>query len=245
MNQDFIPPVEQELLHSEWKEEAAAVPLDNLEIDEVIVLKKCMKEETFTEEEFKLLKKILQEYRTIIKDYNLKDAEENIKNNKELVKTEKNMLDLLDEFNQQKFVLNLPLHNEVVELEFEIRQITDSRQVEHLQTQLGLFKDFSEDEKKLYKKSQIEGNLTKREKAIINGLNERLNQVLDENEDEFVINILANQLIMVDENNTSDFETRKKFWSKIPNNIRIGAFMEVKDIIGIGDIKNSELFQFR
>ena len=77
--------LEKELYYNTFCKEAEQIPIDRLPPKEQLVILKCIKAEEPTQEEFALLKEVLQRYRKYIQEYQPKQAVENAENQLEKI----------------------------------------------------------------------------------------------------------------------------------------------------------------
>lgn len=235
--------LEKDLYKTTFKKEAEQIPIERLPSDEQLVLLKCINEEEPTAEEFKKLKEILVRYREYIQKYQPAKTVENAEQVVQIIKTEQELLDILDNPNRRKLLVHLPVDGQIYEMDFEILQLEDSKAIRSLQVHLDLFKDYTEEEAKLYAKAQKGARLTREEQHIVDKITEELNDKANEQQDEIILTFLANQLRLPE--STDDYEKRKEFWQKFPFNAKFSVWSQVQDRLGLNEEDNEKLFPIR
>ena len=189
------------------------------------LLIKCVDKENFTDKQFKDLKALLQKYRLLLQKLKPDETLKNIEEVVELIQTEQEFIDMMENDEKKYLVVNLPYNNRLMEFEFEVLPITDSRVVESLELHIDIFQDFDMEEQHIIKK-----------------LNKMITDKLSTQKIDAIDNFLANQLIL--KGSTADFETRKKFWSKFHFNAKVSVFTAVQNRLGLNEISNKKLFPF-
>lgn len=235
--------LEKDLYKTTFKKEAEQIPIERLPSDEQLVLLKCINEEEPTAEEFKKLKEILVRYREYIQKYQPAKTVENAEQVVQIIKTEQELLDILDNPNRRKLLVHLPVDGRIYEMDFEILQLEDSKAIRSLQVHLDLFKDYTEEEAKLYAKAQKGTRLTREEQHIVDKITEELNDKANEQQDEIILTFLANQLRLPE--STDNYEKRKEFWQKFPFNAKFSVWSQVQDRLGLNEEDNEKLFPIR
>ena len=235
--------LEKDLYYTTFRKEAEQIPLERLPSDEQLVLLKCINGEEPTEEEFTKLKEILVRYREHIQKHQPQKTIENAEQVINIIKTEQELLDILDDPRRHKLLVHLPLDGKIYEMDFEIKQLEDSRAIKSLQVHLDLFQDYTIQEKKVYGKAQRGDILTREEQHIVDRINQELNDKANEQQDEIILTFLASQLRLP--NSTDDFEKRKEFWRKFPFNAKFSVWSQVQDILGLTEESDEKLFPTR
>lgn len=232
--------LEKDLYHTTFKKEAEQIPIERLPTDEQLIILKCIQGEEPTSEEFTKLKEILVRYREHIQHYKPKETVENAEQVVQIIKTEQELLDILDNPKRRRLLVHLPVDGQIYEMDFEIRQLEDSKAIRSLQVHLDLFKDYTDEETILYAKAQQGQRLTREEQHIVDKINEELNEKANEQQDEIILTFLANQLRLPD--SSDDYEKRKEFWKKFPFNAKFSVWSQVQDRLGLTEEANDKLF---
>lgn len=232
--------LEKDLYKTTFRKEAEQIPYERLPADEQLVILKCIQGEEPTEEEFTKLKEILVRYREHIQHYKPQETIENAEQVVQIIKTEQELLDILDNPKRRRLLVHLPLDGQIYEMDFEIKQLEDSRAIQSLQVHLDIFKDYTDEEAKLYAKSQGGAKLTKEEQHIVDRITQELNDKANAQQDEIILTFLANQLRLP--NSTDDYEKRKEFWRKFPFNAKFSVWLQIQDRLGLTEEANEKLF---
>lgn len=241
--------LEQDLLKTTWVKEAELikkfVPEEDLSKNQVKLLDKCIDKEDFTDKQFKDLKVLLNKYRLLLRELKPEETLESVEEAVQLIKSEQDFLNLMDEQEEKYLTVHLPTpKGNLLEFEFEVLPITDSRVIESLELQIDLFRDFTLEETATYasasqKKPQ---DRTPEEESILVKMNSMLSDKLGSQRIRSVDNFLANQLIL--KGSESDLNTRLLFWQKFPFNAKFMVFVAVQRRLGLTDVDNEKLFPF-
>lgn len=241
--------LEKKLLKTTWVKEAELiqkyVPNEDLTKGQIKLLEKCINKEDFTDKQFKDLKVLLNKYRTLLNDLKPEETIESVDEALQLIQTEQDFLDLMDEEQKKYLTVHLPMSNgNMLEFEFEVLPITDSRVVESLELQIDLFRDFSLEETATYATASQKdpSNRTPQEQKILDKMNKMLSEKLGQQKLKSVDNFLANQLLLKGSN--ADLEKRHEFWVKFPFNAKFTIFLAVQRRLGITEVNNEQLFPF-
>lgn len=232
--------LEQELLKTKFPMECEALPIEELTHEEQIIVNKCINHEELTDFEFKKLKKILVTYRDAINKYNVNETLESVEKTVEIIHTEQELLEILDSPEMRTLLVHLPINNKTYELNFEILPLDNSAAVKGISTQLELFKDFSKREAQIYTKAQQGQILSAEEEAILRKVNKEIEKRTNEQKEEIIITLLANQLKLP--GSDSNLEERKHFWERFPFNAKVSIFMKMQDKLGLTEYSNEKLF---
>lgn len=232
--------LEKDLYYTTFKKEAEQIPLERLESDEQLVLLKCINGEEPTSDEFAKLKQVLVRYREYIQKYKPTETVENAEQVVQIIKTEQELLDILDNPKRRRLLVHLPIDGQIYEMDFEIKPLEDSRAIQSLQVHLDLFKDYTQEEAKLYAKAQGGATLTREEQHIVDKITQDLNDKANAQQDEIILTFLASQLRLP--NSSDDYEKRKEFWRKFPFNAKISVWTQIQDRLGLTEEENEKLF---
>lgn len=236
-----VEALERQLLKTSFPLECESIPLESLNEKEQEIVQKCINREDLNDKEFKTLKRVLQQYRPAIQKLKPSETIEQVEEAKNLIKTEQDLLDILDQPERRLLHVNLPLDGVVYEMDFEVLPLKDSRVVQSLETQIDLFKDYSEHDKLVYAKAQSGQVISKEEKAIIDKMNKEINEKAGEHYSEIVDGLLVSQLRLP--NSSMNEDKRKEFWSKFPFNPKFAIYMKVQDRLGLTEQDTEALFQ--
>ena len=231
--------MEAVLLKSKFPKEAAQVPRDDLTKRESEILDKCIAQEELTTVEIKILKRVLNQYRNYIDQY--EDVADGVDKAAKIIKTEQDLLNILDNPENKKLRVNLPFGGETYELNFNVAPLTDSRAVQNLQLQIDLFSDLSEKEKMIYSKGSTGKGMNREEQLVYEKLVKRVTEKAQVSQDEMVNKLLSSQLTL--EGSDADIDTRLEFWKKFPFTVKMLTFMRVQDILGLSEVDQEALFR--
>ena len=238
--QEKAAKMERHLLKTQFPMECQELPLEALSQEELIVVNKCMSYQELTDDEFTLLKATLQKYREIINTYKPTETIEAMEKTVQIIRTEQDLIDILDNPNNKILKVNLTYNNQVYPLEFEILPVDDSRIVDYMQMNIDLFKDYNEDEKQLFMKSQQGEELTPEEIAVVEKMNRELSEIASQEKTRLIDGFLASQLRLPE--SSQDYEKRKEFWKKFPFMEKWAIVQKVEDKLGLTEKSNEELF---
>ena len=238
--QEKAAKMERHLLKTQFPMECQELPLEALNQEELIVVNKCMSYQELTDDEFTLLKATLQKYREIINTYKPTETIEAMEKTVQIIRTEQDLIDILDNPNNKILKVNLTYNNQVYPLEFEILPVDDSRIVDYMQMNIDLFKDYNEDEKQLFMKSQQGDELTPEEIAVVEKMNRELSEIASQEKTRLIDGFLASQLRLPE--SSQDYDKRKEFWKKFPFMEKWAIVQKVEEKLGLTEKSNEELF---
>ena len=232
--------MERHLLKTQFPMECQELPLEALSQEELIVVNKCMGHQELTDDEFTLLKATLQKYREIINTYKPTETIEAMEKTVQIIRTEQDLIDILDNPSNKILKVNLTYNNQLYPLEFEILPVDDSRIVDYMQMNIDLFKDYNEDEKQLFMKSQQGEELTPEEIAVVEKMNRELSEIASQEKTRLIDGFLASQLRLPE--SSQDYQKRKEFWNKFPFMEKWAIVQRVEEKLGLTEKSNKELF---
>ena len=239
-SQEKAEKMERHLLKTQFPMECQELPLEALSQEELVVVNKCMCYQELTDDEFTLLKATLQRYRGIINTYKPTETIEAMEKTVQIIRTEQDLIDILDNPSNKILKVNLTYDNQVYPLEFEILPVDDSRIVDYMQMNIDLFKDYNEDEKQLFMKSQQGENLTPEEIAVVEKMNRELSEIASQEKTRLIDGFLASQLRLPE--SSQDYDKRKEFWNKFPFMEKWAIVQRVEEKLGLTEKSNEELF---
>ena len=246
INPDATVLLEKQLLKTSWVKEAELikkfVPEEDLSKSQIKLLDKCIAKEDFTDKQFTDLKLLLNKYRLILQELKPDEALENVEKAVEIIKTEQEFIDMMEASEEKYLVVHLPYHDRLIEFEFEVLPLNDSRVIDSLQLQIDLFRDFDFDEATVYSNASNKNpeDLTDEEKRIVKKLNGLIADKLSTGQIDSTDNFLANQLKI--KGSDADVETRKQFWKKFHFNAKFSVFVAVQKRLGLDEISDEKLF---
>lgn len=234
---------EKWLWDKKFPDECQQLPLDYLETEEKALAEKCINKEDLTETEKSQIKQLLYNYRPFFKKYNSDKAVESIENNLNVIKTENELLRLLHDPNRYRIDMNYWLNGVKYVLQLRIKPITEKQHIDTLGTQLGLFKDLKQDEKKLIAKAETQQPMSAEETKMYQALMDKINEkVYNYEYNVQIINeFLASRVEFVN-TELNSFEERLSFWKEIDLNTKTALFTEVRGRLRLSDTFQDELF---
>ena len=236
-----IKAIERSLLDEEFPKEAEQlVDLDNLSNYERKLLNKCINHNPINDEEFKDLKKLLNDYRPYLEKYKPKETIEAVEKTVRTIQTEKDFLDMVE--NADNILkINIPFRGELYPVELEILPLDDSRMINQLSAHVDLFKDMEPNDILLFNEAQQGKELSEKEQAIVNKLNEEINKRASKNRMEQIDDLLASQTRL--KGSDADYETRLEFWRKFNFQAKFSLYFKVEDMLGLNDDVTNKLFR--
>lgn len=239
--------LERNLLRTSWVKEAELiqtfVPVEDLTKTQQKLLQKCIDKEEFTDKQLADLKLILNKYRKIIQEIKPQETVDTVETTVQMIQTEADFISMMEADEQKKLLVYVDTYQGKRGFDFIVLPVTDSRIIESLDMQVDLFRDYSLDEQLVYSKGSSGKELTHEEQAIYRRMREEIVRKQSTERIESMNSFLANQLIL--EGSSSTFEERLKFWSVFPFTSKVGIFIRVQDMLGLSEVKNSELFPTR
>ena len=232
--------LERHLLQTQFPLECQELPLEALAPDELNVVNKCMLHQDVTDEEFTLLKMTLQKYRKYIREYRPSETVEAMKTTVEIIHTEQELLDILDSETNKFLKVHLTYNGKIYELDFEILPVDDSRIVDYMQMNIDLFRDYSEDETRIFINAQNGEEVTPEEQAIVDKMTRELNALAGQEKAKMTDGFLASQLRLP--NSSQDYNKRLEFWKKFPFLEKWAIVQKVEDRLGLTEKSNEKLF---
>jgi len=232
--------LEKKLLKTKFPLECQQLPMEHLTDEEKTVVNKCINKEDLTDQEFTLLKATLEKYREYITKYKPNETIDAMAKTVEIIKTEQDLLDILDDETNRLLKVHLTYNNKILELEFEILPVDDSRAVDYMQMNIDLFKDYNESEKRLFVEAQQGKPITPEEQAVINKMNKELTAMAGQEKSKMVDGFLASQLRLP--NSSQDYNKRLEFWKKFPFLEKWAIVEKVENRLGLTEKSNEQLF---
>ena len=233
--------IERSLLDEEFPKEAEQIiGVDGLSSYETKLLNKCINHNPISDEEFKDLKKLLNDYRPYLEKYKPAETLEAVDKTVRSIKTEKDFLDMVENVDNI-LKINIPFRGEYYPVELEILPLDDSRMIKTLSNHVDLFKGFEPEDILLFNDAQQGKELSEEEQAIVNKMNEEINERASENRMEQIDNLLASQTRIKDSD--ADYNTRLKFWKRFNFQAKFAIYFKVEDRLGLNEDVTDKLFR--
>ena len=241
--QDFM---DKHLYETQYLTESKQIPKDILEEDELSIVEKCINQEELTSEELTFLKKVLARYRDPMKKLDVADTQESMEKVRKHIKSEKELLALIDEFEENynlSMVYHLPNGEEVL-LDLVVKPLTDSQAISEMQAHANLFKELKSDERIVWNKVMNGQQIyTKEEKKLAEHIASKYEDV-EYNMDHKVNGMREFLARQVEFENTSfnTYKQKLKFWNKIEVTTVIDLYNKVRSMLHIDEERVEDLF---
>lgn len=232
--------IEQFWVKNQLPKEVETLPYEILTDEEKYIVDKVRNGKELTQEEIDIIKKTRKDYEEPLKKY---DANKIIESNtmlEEMIGTEQELLDFV--YNQEKPVIKikLPINGVEKQFEFHVKPLDDSRAVKMLEQHIDLFKDLSDEERKIYQKDNNGEGLNEKERKVLEHINEKINENRTLSQINEVTNFLAYQL---EEPTSLTIEEKKEFWKNFHFMVRMGLYNRVMQKLGLTESFNEKIFQ--
>ena len=236
-----VKSIERSLLKDKFPEEAEQIiGVDGLSDYETKLLNKCIHHNPINDDEFKDLKRLLNDYRPYIQKYKPKETLEAVDKTNRIIRTEQDFLDMVDNTHNELHI-NIPFEGELYPVDLEILPLDDSRMIGQLSQHVDLFKGLEPDDILLFNEAQQGKELDDHEQAIVDKLTREIEERASENRMEQINDLLASQTRLKD--STADYDTRLKFWKKFNFQAKFAIYFKVEDILGLNESVTEKLFR--
>lgn len=236
-----IGAIERSLLEEEFPKEAEQIiGVDGLSSYETKLLNKCINHNPISDEEFKDLKKLLNDYRPYLEKYKPSETLEAVDKTVNTIKTEKDFLDMVENVDNI-LKINIPFRGEFYPVELEILPLDDSRMINQLSSHVDLFKGMEPEDILLFNDAQQGKELSKEEQAIVEKMNKEINERASQNRMEQIDDLLASQTRLKDSD--ADYDTRLKFWKRFNFQAKFAIYFKVEDRLGLNEEVTENLFR--
>lgn len=237
-----ISSVRDELLQTDWLEEARQIPLDMVTPLEKHYLTKIINNEILEEEEKEILSSILEKYRPALQKVQPGEVMENLEGNTRIVEDEKAFLQYCDEFERVQVIpFTFYQGGNCYRMKFDLYPLTDSEAITSIGDNLAMFKDFTDEELQTYNKIQNGDNLTREEIIIRAGLEQKIQQATQKNQRQTIVEFLTLQLKF--HNKDSSPEAMRKVFQHMPFAYLALLFQEVQNRSHLSDTRLENVFQ--
>lgn len=236
-----VKSIERSLLKDKFPEEAEQIiGVDGLSDYETKLLNKCIHHNPINDDEFKDLKRLLNDYRPYIQKYKPKETLEAVDKTNRIIRTEQDFLDMVDNTHNELHI-NIPFEGELYPVDLEILPLDDSRMIGQLSQHVDLFKGLEPDDILLFNEAQQGKELDDHEQAIVDKLTREIEERASENRMEQINDLLASQTRL--KGSTADYDTRLKFWKKFNFQAKFAIYFKVEDILGLNESVTEKLFR--
>lgn len=232
--------IEQFWVKNQLPKEVETLPYEILTPQEQYIVDKVRNNKELTQEEIDIIKKTRKEYEEPLKKYDANKIVESNKQLEEMIGTEQELLEFV--YSQEKPVIkmNLPINGVDKQFTFTVKPLEDSRAVKMLEQHIDLFKDLSDEERKIFDKDARGEGLNEKERRVLEHINEKINENRTLSQIEEVTNFLAWQL---EEPRSLNLEQKKDFWHNFNFILRMGLYTRVMEKLGLNEEFNENLFQ--
>ena len=236
-----VKAIERSLLKDKFPEEAEQIiGVDGLSDYETKLLNKCIHHNPIDDDEFKDLKRLLNDYRPYISKYKPNETLEAVDKTKRIIQTEQDFLDMVDNTHNELHI-NIPFQGELYPVDLEILPLEDSRMIRQLSQHVDLFKGLEPDEILLFNDAQQGKELDEKERAIVDKITREIEERASENRMEQIDDLLASQTKL--KRSDSDYDTRLKFWKNFNFQAKFAIYFKVEDILGLNEDITNRLFR--
>lgn len=235
--------IQQAYLKRKLPQDVKSLPYDEMSIEEQRIIDKVNNSEELTDEELTIIKKAIGEYHEILKKYDVNEIiESNVVLNDSLA-TEQELLDMV--YNREMPVIKMKMPhikdndgNPKV-FEFHVKPLEDSRAVTMLETHLDIFKDLSDEERKIYEKDGSGQSLNPKEEKVLKHIQEKIAENQSRSQMKEVSTFLAYQ---VEEPSSLSLDDKKKFWLNFDFLPKMLLYSRVMNAVGLDNQSNEDLF---
>ncbi len=231
--------IEEFWIKNRLPKEVESLPYDVLTKDEQIIIDKIKIGEDLNEEEIAIIKKTIIEYDEPLRKYN---ANEIIKSNEiinETIGTEQELLEFVYNKEPPIIKIQLPINGKYKQFNFTVKPLDDSNAVKFIEPHVDIFKDLSDEERKIYRKNQDNQSLNSKEQKVLEHIQEKINENQTTSQIENITELLASQL---EEPTSLSFEEKKEFWKNFNFVARVQIYSKVLDKLGLTEEFNEKLF---
>jgi len=239
---DDTKSIQEELLSTEWIEEARQIPLDMVTSLEKHYLTQYLNKEILDDEEKEILSTILEKYRPALQKVQPGEVLENLEGNTRIVEDEKAFLEYCDEFEKVQVIpFTFYQGSNCYRMKFDLYPLTDSEAITSIGDNLAMLKDFSDEELQTYNKIQNGDNLTREEIIIRAGLEQKIQQATQKNQRQTIVEFLTLQLKF--HNKDSSPDDMRRVFQHMPFAYLALLFQEVQNRSHLGDTRLENVFQ--
>lgn len=239
INQNSSKAIEEFWIKNRLPKEVESLPYELLTVEEQHIIDKIKNGEDLTEEELVVIKQLRMEYDEPLRKYN---ADEIIKSNEilnETLGTEQELLEFVYNKEPPIIKVQLPIDGVYKQFNFTVKPLDDSNAVKMLEPHVDIFKDLSDEEKKIYKKNQDNEELNSKEEKVLQHIQDKISQNQSRSQMANITELLASQ---VEEPKSLSFEEKKLFWNNFNFIARVQIYSKVLEKLGLTEEFNDRLF---
>ena len=238
-NEDGSKNIEQFWVKHTLPREVETLPYEILTREEQNIIDKVRNGEELTQDEIDRIKQTRKEYEEPLKKY---DANNIIESNQLLEKTiatEQDLLDFVYGDNDMSIKMNLPLKSGTKLFTFNVKPLNDSRAVQFLEQHIDIFKDISDEERKIFEKNNQGETLNPTEEKVLQHINEKISKNQSRSQVENITTLLSSQ---IEEPTSLSLDEKIDFWNNFPFLIRVQLYSKVMEKLGLTQQFNDDLF---
>lgn len=231
--------IEEFWIKNRLPKEVETLPYDLLTPSEQAIIDKVKNGDDLTDEEITIIKKLRIDYDEPLKKYN---AEEIVKSNEilnETLGTEQELLDFVYNKEPPIIKIQLPINGVYKQFNFTVKPLDDSNAVKMMEPHIDIFKDLSDEERKVYNKNQENQDLNPKEEKVLQHIQDKISKNQSRSQMENITELLASQ---VEEPKSLSFEEKKSFWNNFNFIARVQIYSKVLDKLGLTEEFNDKLF---
>lgn len=231
--------IEEFWIKNRLPKEVETLPYDLLTPSEQAIIDKVKNGDDLTDEEITIIKKLRIDYDEPLKKYN---AEEIVKSNEilnETLGTEQELLDFVYNKEPPIIKIQLPINGVYKQFNFTVKPLDDSNAVKMMEPHIDIFKDLSDEERKIYNKNQENQDLNPKEEKVLQHIQDKISKNQSRSQMENITELLASQ---VEEPKSLSFEEKKSFWNNFNFIARVQIYSKVLDKLGLTEEFNDKLF---
>ena len=231
--------IEEFWIKNRLPKEVESLPYDLLTPKEQEIIDKVKNGDDLTDEEISIVKKLRIDYDEPLRKYN---ATEIIKSNEilnETLGTEQELLEFVYNKEPPVIKIQLPIEGVYKQFNFTVKPLDDSNAVKFLEPHVDIFKDLSDEERKIYKKNQDNQSLNSKEEKVLQHIQDKISQNQSRSQMENITELLASQ---VEEPRSLSFEEKKVFWNNFNFVARVQIYSKVLEKLGLTEEFNDRLF---
>ena len=231
--------IEKFWIENRLPKEVESLPYDILSSEEQAIIDKVKNGEELSDIEVSIIKKVIIEYDEPLKKY---DANEIIKSNEiltETLGTEQELLEFVYNKEPPIIKIQLPINGEYKQFNFTVKPLDDSNAVKFLEPHVDIFKDLSDEERKIYRKNENNQQLNSKEEKVLQHIQNKINENQSRSQMENITELLASQ---IEEPVSLSFEEKKIFWNNFNFVARVQIYSKVLDKLGLTAEFNDKLF---
>lgn len=219
--------------------EVETLPYEILTKEEQHIIDKVRNGEELSQEEIDLIKQTRKEYEEPLKKYDANNIIESNQILEETIATEQDLLDFVYGDNDMTIKMNLPLKTGTKLFTFNVKPLDDSRAVQFLEQHIDIFRDISDEERKVFEKNNNGEALNPTEEKVLKHINEKISKNQSRSQVENITTLLSSQ---IEEPTSLDQKGKEDFWNNFPFLIRVQLYSKVMEKLGLTQQFNDDLF---